>query len=297
MAVGPAARRHSRGPLSRQCVFPRRQAVGIDRLLFRLHRHAGLRRRHLSQRLVLRAGSFLQCNQGPRAARELRQDAAAVAGGMGEAAAARARRRAALPAHAAGRLARRAAGRAGAAQGPDRISAQAPLPPESRQRRRLRGGRTVTSIRPHVVVHTDGACSGNPGPGGWGAILSFGDHEKELKGGEADTTNNRMELMAAIAALEALKKPCRVDLHTDSQYLRNGIMSYINKWKQNGWRTADKKPVKNIDLWQRLDAALKAHQVRWHWVKGHAGHDENERADQLARDGVAMARLKQTLKD
>ena len=116
----------------------------------------------------------------------------------------------------------------------------------------------MNAALPHVVIHTDGACSGNPGPGGWGAILTFGDHEKELKGGEANTTNNRMELMAAISALEALKKPCRVDLHTDSQYLRNGIMTYIAKWKQNGWRTADKKPVKNIDLWQRLDAALKA---------------------------------------
>ena len=143
---------------------------------------------------------------------------------------------------------------------------------------------------PHVVIHTDGACSGNPGPGGWGGILTFGDREKELKGGEANTTNNRMELMAAISALEALKKPCQVDLHTDSQYLRNGIMTYINKWKQNGWRTADKKPVKNIDLWQRLDAALKPHQVRWNWVKGHAGHEMNERADVLAREAIAEIR-------
>ena len=121
---------------------------------------------------------------------------------------------------------------------------------------------------PHVVVHTDGACSGNPGPGGWGAILAFGDHERELKGGEAHTTNNRMELMAAIAALEALKRPCLVDLHTDSQYLRNGVMSWINQWKRNGWRTADRKPVKNIDLWQRLDALLSRHRVRWHWLQG-----------------------------
>jgi ribonuclease HI len=143
---------------------------------------------------------------------------------------------------------------------------------------------------PHVVVHTDGACSGNPGPGGWGAILRFGDHEKELKGGEVNTTNNRMELMAAISALEALKKPCRVDLHTDSQYLRNGIMSWIANWKRNGWRTADKKPVKSVDLWQRLDAALGPHQVRWHWVKGHSGHDMNERADVLAREAIAELR-------
>ena len=148
------------------------------------------------------------------------------------------------------------------------------------------------SSLPPVIVHTDGACSGNPGPGGWGAILKFGDVEKELKGGEAHTTNNRMELMAAISALEALKKPCTVDLYTDSQYVRQGITGWINGWKKNGWRTADKKPVKNIDLWQRLDASLHQHQVRWHWVKGHAGHDANERADQLAREGVAMARLK-----
>ena len=146
---------------------------------------------------------------------------------------------------------------------------------------------------PHVTVFTDGACSGNPGPGGWGAILRFGDKEKELKGGEAHTTNNRMELMAAISALEALKKPCVVDLTTDSQYVRQGITGWIHGWKKNGWRTADKKPVKNVELWQRLDAALKPHQVRWHWIKGHAGHAENERADQLAREGVAMARLQE----
>jgi ribonuclease HI len=143
---------------------------------------------------------------------------------------------------------------------------------------------------PHVTIHTDGACSGNPGPGGWGAILTFGDHEKELKGGEQATTNNRMELMAAISALEALKYPCTIDLHTDSEYLRKGITEWITKWKRNGWRTADKKPVKNVDLWQRLDEALKRHQVRWHWVKGHAGHAMNERADLLARDGLAAVR-------
>jgi ribonuclease HI len=143
---------------------------------------------------------------------------------------------------------------------------------------------------PRVIIHTDGACSGNPGPGGWGAILEFGDQRKELKGGEAHTTNNRMELMAAIAALEALKRPCEVDLHTDSQYLRNGITSWIRKWKSNGWKTAEKKPVKNADLWQRLDGALAHHTVRWHWVKGHAGHDLNERADELAREGIMAVR-------
>jgi len=140
---------------------------------------------------------------------------------------------------------------------------------------------------PHVIIHTDGGCSPNPGPGGWGAILSFGEREKELKGGEVNTTNNRMELMAAISALEALKRPCRVDLHTDSQYLRNGIMSWIGTWKRNGWRTADKKPVKNVDLWQALDEAQGKHKIEWRWVKGHAGHEGNEAADALANKGVA----------
>jgi ribonuclease HI len=143
---------------------------------------------------------------------------------------------------------------------------------------------------PHVIVHTDGACSGNPGPGGWGAVLKFGDIEKELKGGEPNTTNNRMELLAAISALEAMKRPVTVDIYTDSQYVRGGITGWIHNWKRNGWRTADKKPVKNMDLWQRLDAALKTHDIRWHWIKGHAGHAENERADQLARDGLRESR-------
>jgi len=147
----------------------------------------------------------------------------------------------------------------------------------------------VSSL-PSVTIHTDGACSGNPGPGGWGAILKFGEVEKELKGGEAHTTNNRMELMAAISALEALKFPCAVELHTDSEYLRKGITEWIHNWKRNNWRTADKKPVKNVDLWQRLDEALKRHEVRWHWVKGHAGHALNERADQLARDAIIAIR-------
>jgi ribonuclease HI len=145
-------------------------------------------------------------------------------------------------------------------------------------------------IEQNVVIYTDGACSGNPGPGGWGAILLWGDRKKELKGGESHTTNNRMELMAAIRALEALKRPCPVDIHTDSQYLRQGIMAWIKLWKRNGWKTADKKPVKNVDLWQRLDQALAHHVVRWHWVRGHAGHDLNERADQLAREAIAEIR-------
>ena len=140
-----------------------------------------------------------------------------------------------------------------------------------------------------VEIWSDGACSGNPGPGGWGALLVFDGHEKELKGGEPATTNNRMELMAAIRALEALTRPCRVKLHTDSRYLKDGITQWIRRWKQNGWRTADRKPVKNVDLWQRLDAALAHHDVHWVWVKGHAGHDGNERADALARAGLQEA--------
>jgi ribonuclease HI len=137
-----------------------------------------------------------------------------------------------------------------------------------------------------IVIYTDGACSGNPGPGGWGAVLTCGEHQKELKGGEATTTNNRMELLAAIEALDALKRPSVVDLHTDSQYLRQGITQWIARWKVNGWKTADRNPVKNADLWQRLDQARTRHAINWHWVKGHAGHPENERADALARAGM-----------
>lgn len=138
-----------------------------------------------------------------------------------------------------------------------------------------------------VEIYTDGACSGNPGPGGWGAILLYGDARKELKGGETPTTNNRMELMAAIKALEALTRPSAVDLHSDSQYLRDGISKWIHGWKRNGWKTADKKPVKNAELWQELDAQRLRHDVAFHWVKGHAGHELNERADELAREGMA----------
>jgi len=140
----------------------------------------------------------------------------------------------------------------------------------------------------HVIIHTDGACKGNPGPGGWGAVLQAGGgHEKELWGGEPNTTNNRMELTAAIMALEALKRPCKVELHTDSKYVMQGITEWMRGWKARGWLTADKKPVKNADLWQRLDAARLRHDVKWRWVKGHAGHELNERADQLANRGVA----------
>ncbi|CAN7564217.1 ribonuclease HI [Bosea sp. LjRoot237] len=138
-----------------------------------------------------------------------------------------------------------------------------------------------------VEVWTDGACSGNPGPGGWGAILSYKGKERELSGGEAMTTNNRMELMGAISALETLTRPCTVALHTDSQYLRQGITSWIHGWKKNGWKTADRKPVKNEELWKRLDAALKQHKIEWKWVRGHAGDEMNERADALARAGMA----------
>jgi ribonuclease HI len=137
-----------------------------------------------------------------------------------------------------------------------------------------------------VIIHTDGACSGNPGPGGWGAILEYNGHEKELSGAEAETTNNRMELMAAIAALEALKRKSDVRLVTDSVYVRDGVTKWIHGWKQNGWKTAAKKPVKNEDLWRRLDAVASKHSVQWEWVKGHAGHPENERADQLAREAI-----------
>jgi ribonuclease HI len=141
-----------------------------------------------------------------------------------------------------------------------------------------------------VEIFTDGACSGNPGPGGWGAVLRYKGKEREINGSETPTTNNRMEMMAAISALEALKRASRVHIHTDSQYLRDGITRYIHAWKARGWKTADKKPVKNIDLWQRLEAAIKPHQVEWFWVKGHSGHVENERADALARAAIAQAR-------
>ncbi len=138
-----------------------------------------------------------------------------------------------------------------------------------------------------VTIYTDGACSGNPGPGGWGAILVHRETRKELSGGESETTNNRMELQAAIEALNALKRPCKVALYTDSVYVRDGITKWIKGWQRNGWRTAAKKPVKNAELWQELQAALQPHDIDWHWVKGHAGHPENERADELARAGMA----------
>ena len=141
-------------------------------------------------------------------------------------------------------------------------------------------------MKKHVEIFTDGACSGNPGPGGWGAVLRYGQHEKDLKGGETLTTNNRMELLAAIEALNSLKHPCKVDLHTDSVYLRDGITKWIHGWKRNGWKTANKKPVKNEDLWRALEDALGHHDVNFHWVKGPAGHIENERADALAREGL-----------
>ena len=137
-----------------------------------------------------------------------------------------------------------------------------------------------------VTIYTDGACSGNPGPGGWGALLQFGEHERELKGGKRNTTNNRMELTAAIAALETLKRTCKVHLHTDSTYLRDGMTSWIHNWKRNGWRTTAKNPVKNVDLWQRLDEAIQSHDIEWHWIKGHAGDPGNEAADALARQGL-----------
>ena len=144
-------------------------------------------------------------------------------------------------------------------------------------------------MTPKVTIYTDGACKGNPGPGGWGAILFYGDKKKEISGGEAGTTNNRMELMAAIQALELLNRPCKVELHTDSQYVMKGIQEWIRGWKVRGWKTADKSPVKNDDLWKRLDAARERHDVDWRWVKGHAGHPLNERADALANEGLRKA--------
>ena len=141
-------------------------------------------------------------------------------------------------------------------------------------------------MTPRLVIYTDGACRGNPGPGGWGALLMYGDKKKEICGGELATTNNRMELMAAIQALESLKKPCEVELHTDSKYVQQGIHEWIHGWKRRGWLTADKKPVKNEDLWRRLDEARSRHNVQWRWVKGHAGHELNELADALARRGI-----------
>ncbi|MEZ5833219.1 MAG: ribonuclease HI [Dongiaceae bacterium] len=150
---------------------------------------------------------------------------------------------------------------------------------------------SAKAASPRIVeIFTDGACSGNPGPGGWGAVLRYGAVEKEINGGEPETTNNRMELMAAIMAIEAVKRPCEIHLHTDSEYLRNGITTWIHSWKARGWKTADKKPVKNVDLWQRLERAIETHDVHWHWVKGHSGHKENERADELAR--LAIRQMK-----
>lgn len=142
--------------------------------------------------------------------------------------------------------------------------------------------------RKQVVIYTDGACSGNPGPGGYGAVLMCGENRKELSGGEPETTNNRMELMAAIVALNSLKSACDVALYTDSNYVKNGITTWVHDWKRRGWKTADKKPVKNQDLWEQLDAATQRHHVKWHWVKGHNGHAENERADELARAGIPI---------
>ncbi|BAP14147.1 MAG: ribonuclease H [Alcanivorax borkumensis] len=145
----------------------------------------------------------------------------------------------------------------------------------------------------NVIIYTDGACRGNPGPGGWGAILLYGDKEKELFGGEPETTNNRMELMAAIVALETLNTPCQVVLTTDSKYVMDGITQWMANWKKRGWKTASKQPVKNVDLWQRLDAAVQRHDIDWQWVKGHSGHPGNERADALANRGIDEMKHKQ----
>jgi ribonuclease HI len=152
----------------------------------------------------------------------------------------------------------------------------------------------MTEISPSplktIEIYTDGACSGNPGPGGWGAILRFQGKEREISGGQPNTTNNQMELQAAIEALKALKEDCSIDFYTDSQYLRQGITQWVHSWKRNGWRTADKKPVKNQPLWVELDELTRRHTIRWHWLKGHAGHPENERCDELARNEIARLR-------
>lgn len=153
----------------------------------------------------------------------------------------------------------------------------------------MHNGHKSNTQSTQVVIYTDGACSGNPGPGGWGVWLRYGEHEKELFGGEEQTTNNRMELMAAIQALETLTRPSSVALHTDSSYVRNGIMTWLDNWKRRQWKTAAKKPVKNVDLWQRLDKAAARHKVEWHWVRGHSGDQGNERADALARRGRDQA--------
>lgn len=142
-----------------------------------------------------------------------------------------------------------------------------------------------------ILIFTDGACLGNPGPGGWAALLRYGTNEKEISGNELETTNNRMEMMAAISALESLKRPCEVALYTDSKYVKDGIEKWVHDWKKRGWKTADKKPVKNVELWQRLEEATAAHKVEWHWVKGHNGHPENERVDELARLEAEKLRL------
>jgi ribonuclease HI len=138
----------------------------------------------------------------------------------------------------------------------------------------------------HITIYTDGACQGNPGPGGWGAILVHGEHEREMNGYDPATTNNRMELQAAISALQSLKRPCEVNLHTDSQYLQKGMLSWLKNWKRNNWRTADRKPVKNADLWAQLDTLAQTHKVHWHWVRGHDGHPQNERCDELANEAI-----------
>jgi ribonuclease HI len=148
----------------------------------------------------------------------------------------------------------------------------------------------TSSPRKTIEIYTDGACSGNPGPGGWGAILRFQGKEREISGGQRNTTNNQMELLAAIEALKALKEECSIDLYTDSQYLRQGITQWVHSWKRNGWKTADKKPVKNQPLWVELDELTQRHTIRWHWLKGHAGHPENERCDELARNEIARLR-------
>src|SRR5690606_39156186 len=266
-----------------QCAVHPGAAARADRLLFRLYGHSGLRPRHLPQCLVLRARPRLQRDQGAGHAGGLSCRPPAAAGRDCRFAASGARRGHAVPADASRRLAVGSDRRYGAAEASARILAQAALPSGGRIRRRI----WVAAVSARVAIWTDGACSGNPGPGGWGALLKFNGTVKELSGGEAMTTNNRMELTAAIRALEALTRSCAVDLYTDSQYVRGGITQWMKGWKRNGWKTADRKPVKNQELWEELDALIARHDVAWHWVKGHAGDVDNERADELARTGMA----------
>src|SRR5262249_32472118 len=224
---------------------------------------------HCPQFLVLRKRPLVTPHEGPSPPERIPGRARIGTCGASGPTAIGTRGGAALPADARLRLAAYGSGRSRQPQGPPRVSAPSSFPPQDPDGQRVwLGGHSMTAAKPQLTIYTDGACSGTPGPGGWGAVLISGPHRKEICGGEPQTTNNRMELAAAIAALDALKKPSRVDLHSDSEYLRNGISTWIEGWKRNGWRTSAKQPVKNVELWQRLDGARERHQGNWHWVAG-----------------------------